>query len=104
MAESSRTVQWFWQWVEDGDATRHAALLEFWSGSRYPPVFGFGDLDGDESLDSGFKILRAVGRKKNSLPIAATCDRRLELPTYKTYAQLERNMNMALEWGLNGFT
>ena len=93
----------------------HAATIAALPGATVPRVAanvaasGVSEAKSDwdfilESLDSGFKILRAVGRKKNSLPIAATCDRRLELPTYKTYAQLERNMNMALEWGLNGFT
>ena len=111
LREDSKTVQWFWQWVEEGDegsperAERHANLLEFWSGSRHPPVFGFTELDGDEDVaSSGFKICRAVGRKKNSLPTAATCDRRLELPTYKSYSMLAKMMQIAVEFGVNGFT
>ena len=101
---SSQQTEWFWQWVEEGDADRHRALLEFWSGSRYPPVFGFKQLDGDEDELNGFKIHRARERKKDSLPTAATCDRRLELPTYKSYATLARAMDIATSWGSNGYT
>jgi hypothetical protein len=101
---SSQQTEWFWQWVEEGTADRHRALLEFWSGSRYPPVFGFKQLDGDEDELNGFKIHRARERKKDSLPTAATCDRRLELPTYKSYATLARAMEIATSWGSNGYT
>jgi hypothetical protein len=101
---TSQTVQWFWQWVEEGDAERHANLLEFWSGSRYPPVFGFKKLDGEEDPLSGFKIHRARERKKDSLPTAATCDRLLELPSYKSYQKLANAMEMATTWCNNGFS
>ena len=106
MLASSQSVVWFWKWVEEGDVARHRALLEFWSGSKYPPVFGFKALDGEEDELSGFKIHRARDRnsKKDSLPTAATCDRRLELPTYKTYSKLAKAMEIACTWGANGFS
>tara|TARA_B100000795_G_scaffold263951_1_gene243788 strand:- start:86 stop:2578 length:2493 start_codon:yes stop_codon:yes gene_type:complete len=106
MVVTSQTVVWFWEWVEKGDQDRHRALLEFWSGSKYPPVFGFKQLDGEEDERSGFKIYRARERNstKNSLPTAATCDRRLELPTYKSYGKLAKAMEMACYWGSNGFS
>jgi hypothetical protein len=104
MSATTQTVKWFWKWVEEGDATRHANVLEFWSGSRVPPVFGFQQLDGEEDPLSGFKIHRARDRRKDSLPTAGTCDRLLELPTYKSYTKLAKAMEMATTWGNNGFS
>jgi len=93
---SDEVVQWFWAAVEsfnDGERTR---LLQFITGSSQLPSGGF------QALNPPIIISKSYAQT-DSLPQAATCFNRLNLPNYSSFAKLQERLLYGINEGSEGF-
>ena len=88
-------VQLFWRWVQEATEEQRRGLLLFWTGSSVPPA----DF---RKLDTPFTI--EFAHSGLPYPQAGTCDRRLLLPAYRTWAEMNAGLRGAVEFGAAGFT
>lgn len=91
----SKQVTWFWEVVRTWDNEKRARLLQFVTGSCRLPVGGFRELIGSQGTIQPFCIEK-VG-DHNMLPRSHTCFNRIDLPPYRTKAELEEKLTLAIE-------
>jgi len=99
-------IKWFWEVVRSWPVDKKALLLQFVTGTTCLPAGGFKDLTGAGQHNSGpiprkFKIRQLD--ESFVLPRAHTCFNVLDMPAYKSKADLELNLNRSLEYGAVGF-
>ncbi|PAV78301.1 hypothetical protein WR25_15902 [Diploscapter pachys] len=94
-APESKQVAWFWQWVRDLNQEKRARLLQFVTGTCRVPVGGFSELMDSTGLQKLFCIEKAGAG--NWLPQSQTCFNRLNLPPYKRYDKLARDLTIAID-------
>eukprot|EP00047_Mylnosiga_fluctuans_P011248 m.20207 g.20207 ORF g.20207 m.20207 type:complete len:987 (-) comp3512_c0_seq1:74-3034(-) len=92
---TSKQVAWFWEVLRSWDNEKRARLLQFVTGSCRLPVGGFRELIGSNGNVQPFCIEK-VGEAK-MLPRSHTCFNRIDLPPYKTKAELEEKLTIAIE-------
>ena len=93
-------IQWFWKCVRSWSAERKSRLLQFATGASRIPVNGFKDLQGSDG-PRRFTIEKAGD--PNQLPKSHTTFNRIDLPPYKGYAILERNLAIAIDQAVDTF-
>jgi E3 ubiquitin-protein ligase NEDD4 len=94
---SDKVIQWFWTCVRSWPAVRRSRLLRFATGTTRLSINGFDDLQGPHG-PLRFTIEKA--EDPTQLPKSYTSFNRIELPPYKNYASLEKNLTSAVEGAL----
>ena len=94
----------FWDIVEnDFDQEMKARLLQFVTGTSGVPYRGFSVL---KVSDGNIKLftLNGVAMRAGVYPRAHTCFNRLDLPMYKSKAELREKLKVAVTQCATGFT
>lgn len=89
-----QVIKYFWEYVEELAEDQKVSLLHYITGSFSVPIEGFKNLN---------IIISRLDGNENSLPVAHSCSKELELPNYSTKEILIKKMNYALEEGSVGF-
>ncbi|KAI9282573.1 hypothetical protein BY458DRAFT_467864 [Sporodiniella umbellata] len=97
----SPQIQWFWRAVRSFDEEERAKLLQFATGTSKVPLEGFSSLQGSNGLQK-FQIHKEFS-DINRLPSAHTCFNQIDLPQYKRYEDLRRNLFKAISECSTGF-
>ena len=102
VGEQHHTCQWFWEVVRGFDHEMRARLLQFVTGTSGVPARGFGVLQGNDGSIRKFTI-NGVPVDICLYPRAHTCFNRIDLPMYKTKADLEEKLRLAVSMSATGF-
>jgi hypothetical protein len=97
----NRVVQWFWEIVRNFDLETKAKLLQFVTGTAGVPVQGFGFLQGNDGNIRKFTI--HGDKNVKVFPRAHTCFNRIDMPIYKTKAEMQKFLTMAVSIESSGF-
>ena len=98
---NNRVVLWFWEVVRAMSQENKAKLLQFVTGTAGVPVQGFSCLQGN---DGNVRRFTLHGDKNVKVfPRAHTCFNRIDLPIYKTKAELQKFLTMAVSMEATGF-
>jgi len=98
---SHKVVQWFWDTVRGFEQEQKAKLLQFVTGTSGVPIQGFGYLQGN---DGNVRKFTLHGDKNVKVfPRAHTCFNRIDMPIYKTKAELVKYLTMAISMESTGF-
>ena len=100
-SKNSEVIVWLWEIVEKWSSEQRANFIQFVTGTSKVPIEGFQALKGIGGEIQKFSIHKVFNT--NLLPTAHTCLNQLELPEYKSKEILEKNLNIALELGKEGF-
>jgi len=95
-APGTKEVKWFWTAVESLTSVEKKKLLQFITGSSAVPPNGL------QSLKPKLNIVKSSA-EKDSLPNSHTCFNRMDLPSYSSYATLQKMLIMAVNEGYKGF-
>lgn len=96
-----RVVQWFWEVVRNFEQEQKARLLQFVTGTAGVPVQGFGYLQGNDGNVRKFTI--HGDKNVKVFPRAHTCFNRIDMPIYKSKAELQKYLTMAISMESTGF-
>jgi len=98
---SHKVVQWFWDTVRGFEQEQKAKLLQFVTGTSGVPIQGFGYLQGN---DGNVRKFTLHGDKNVKVfPRAHTCFNRIDMPIYKSKAELSKYLTMAISMESSGF-
>jgi hypothetical protein len=98
-----QAVKWFWEVVSDDfDQEMRARLLQFVTGTSGVPSRGFSVLQGIDGNVKKFTI-HGVDNQTYVFPRAHTCFNRIDLPNYKTKANLYERLKQAITLSGVGF-
>ena len=102
----NQVIKWFWEELSRYSMEQRSLLLQFVTGTACLPVGGFAALAGStggqmQMGQSPFKIVRAA--REQVLPMSHTCFNQLDLPNYRTQAELSTGLNTAISLGASGF-
>ena len=96
-----KVVGWFWDIVRSFEQEQKAKLLQFVTGTSGVPVQGFGFLQGN---DGNIRKFTLHGDKNVKVfPRAHTCFNRIDMPIYKTKAEMQKYLTMAISMESTGF-
>ena len=99
----AQQVKWFWEVVSDDfDQEMRARLLQFVTGTSGVPSRGFSVLQGIDGNIKKFTI-HGVSNSTYVFPRAHTCFNRIDLPDYKTKAELFNRLKQAVTLSGVGF-
>lgn len=98
---SNKVVQWFWEIIRNFDLETKAKMLQFVTGTSGVPVQGFGYLQGNDGNIRKFTI--HGDKNVKVFPRAHTCFNRIDMPIYKTKAEMQRFVTMAVNMESSGF-
>ncbi|KAL7992563.1 hypothetical protein Chor_016819 [Crotalus horridus] len=90
-----KVMRWFWTVVSSFTQEELARLLQFTTGSSQLPPGGFA------ALCPSFQIIAAPTH--STLPTAHTCFNQLCLPTYDSYEDVHKMLQLAISEGCEGF-
>ncbi|OXB66835.1 hypothetical protein ASZ78_003537, partial [Callipepla squamata] len=90
-----KVMRWFWTVVSSFTQEELARLLQFTTGSSQLPLGGFA------ALCPSFQIIAAPTH--STLPTAHTCFNQLCLPTYDSYEEVHKMLQLAISEGCEGF-
>uniref|UniRef100_A0A4X2LFU4 HECT-type E3 ubiquitin transferase n=1 Tax=Vombatus ursinus TaxID=29139 RepID=A0A4X2LFU4_VOMUR len=90
-----KVMRWFWTVVSSLTQEELARLLQFTTGSSQLPPGGFA------ALCPSFQIIAAPTH--STLPTAHTCFNQLCLPTYDSYEDVHKMLQLAISEGCEGF-
>eukprot|EP00069_Balaena_mysticetus_P016876 bmy_10174T0 len=90
-----QVMRWFWTVVSSLTQEELARLLQFTTGSSQLPPGGFA------ALCPSFQIIATPTH--STLPTAHTCFNQLCLPTYDSYEEVHRMLQLAISEGCEGF-
>mmetsp|Transcript_13405 Transcript_13405/g.29667 ORF Transcript_13405/g.29667 Transcript_13405/m.29667 type:complete len:781 (-) Transcript_13405:1579-3921(-) len=96
------TVLWFWEVVEEFDHEMRARLLQFVTGTSGVPARGFAVLQGNDGNVRKFTV-HGVDAGEFVYPRAHTCFNRIDLPLYRTKADLKQKLELAVTMVATGF-
>jgi len=96
-----RVVTWFWEIVKSFEHENKAKLLQFVTGTAGVPVQGFSCLQGNDGNVRKFTIFGDKNVKV--FPRAHTCFNRIDMPIYKTKAEMQKYLTMAVTMESSGF-
>ena len=98
---SHKVVQWFWEVVNAYEQETKAKLLQFVTGTSGVPVQGFSCLQGN---DGNIRKFTLHGDKNVKVfPRAHTCFNRIDMPIYKSKADLQKYLTLAVSMEATGF-
>jgi len=98
---SHKVVTWFWDVVRTFEQEQKAKLLQFVTGTSGVPIQGFGYLQGN---DGNVRKFTLHGDKNVKVfPRAHTCFNRIDMPIYKTKAEIQKYLTMAISMESTGF-
>jgi hypothetical protein len=96
-----QVVLWFWETVREFPDENKAKLLQFVTGTCGVPSMGFAYLQGNDQNIRRFTI---HGDKNLQIfPRSHTCFNRIDMPLYKTKAEMQKWMTMAISSEASGF-
>ena len=96
-----KVAQWFWEIVRSFEQEQKAKLLQFVTGTAGVPVQGFQALQGN---DGNIRKFTLHGDKNVKVfPRAHTCFNRIDIPIYKTKAEMQKYLTMAISYEASGF-
>lgn len=96
-----QVVLWFWETVRGYPDENKAKLLQFVTGTCGVPSMGFAYLQGNDQNIRRFTI---HGDKNLQIfPRSHTCFNRIDMPLYKTKAELQKWLTMAISAESTGF-
>lgn len=96
-----KVVTWFWEVVRTFEQEQKAKLLQFVTGTSGVPIQGFGYLQGN---DGNVRKFTLHGDKNVKVfPRAHTCFNRIDMPIYKTKAEIQKYLTMAISMESTGF-
>jgi hypothetical protein len=98
---SHKVVTWYWDIVRGFEQEQKAKLLQFVTGTAGVPVQGFGCLQGSDGNIRKFTIFGDKNVKV--FPRAHTCFNRIDMPIYKTKAEMQKYLTMAISMESTGF-
>jgi hypothetical protein len=90
-ADGAITERLFWEVIESMDIPTRKKLLCFTIGTASLPPGGF------ESLNPRFTINIVATANEDTLPVAHTCFRSIDIPKYKTRQMMESKLLLAIE-------
>lgn len=96
-----KVCQWFWEVVGSLEQEQKARLLQFVTGTSGVPIQGFAYLQGN---DGSIRHFTLHGDKNvRVFPRAHTCFNRIDMPIYKSKAELQKYLLMAITMESTGF-
>lgn len=96
-----KVVGWFWDVIKGLEQEQKARLLQFVTGTSGVPIQGFSHLQGN---DGSIRRFTLHGDKNVKVfPRAHTCFNRIDMPIYKTKAELQKFLIMAISMESTGF-
>lgn len=96
-----KVVLWFWDVIRSYEDEQKAKFLQFVTGTSGVPIQGFGYLQGN---DGNIRKFTMHGDKNVKVfPRAHTCFNRIDLPIYKSKADLQKYLTMAISMESTGF-
>eukprot|EP01038_Epipyxis_sp_PR26KG_P005357 gene5357-7431_t len=99
---SDDVILWFWEVLRGFNRTERASFLQFVTGTSKVPLGGFANLQGMRG-NQRFSVHKAYGAEAGLLPTAHTCFNQLDLPSYKSAAELKEKLLTAINEGSEGF-
>ncbi|KAL5009519.1 hypothetical protein ScPMuIL_011824 [Solemya velum] len=96
----SDVIKWFWEVVDQFTQQERVLLLQFATGSSRVPYGGFSKFSGSAGPQN-FSISHVTYGQV--LPTASTCINLLKLPEYRSKAELESRLMVALQCGSQGY-
>eukprot|EP01039_Chlorochromonas_danica_P003256 gene3256-3567_t len=97
-----KVVQWFWEVVKGLESDQKAKLLQFVTGTSNVPAQGFAYLQGNDN--GSIRRFTLHGDKNVKVfPRAHTCFNRIDMPIYKTKADIQKYLTMAISMESTGF-
>jgi E3 ubiquitin-protein ligase NEDD4 len=96
-----KVVTWFWDIVGGFEHEQKAKLLQFVTGTSGVPVQGFAFLQGNDGNIRKFTLHGDSNVKV--FPRAHTCFNRIDMPIYKSKAEMSKYMSMAISMESSGF-
>jgi len=100
--DSSSVIVWWWETLHTLKPEEKAVLLQFATGTSIVPIGGFKALQSVPGKSCKFTV--AVDPTSScNLPRAHTCFNRVDIPEYKTKAELVKNLRIVLENEVFGF-
>jgi len=96
-----QVVRWFWELVTGFEQEQKAKLLQFVTGTSGVPIQGFAYLQGN---DGNIRMFTLHGDKNVKVfPRAHTCFNRIDMPIYKSKAEMQKYLSMAIQMESTGF-
>jgi len=96
-----QVVRWFWELVRGFEQEQKAKLLQFVTGTSGVPIQGFAYLQGN---DGNIRMFTLHGDKNVKVfPRAHTCFNRIDMPIYKSKAEMQKYLSMAIQMESTGF-
>eukprot|EP01066_Platyproteum_vivax_P009807 Platyproteum_vivax@DN4344_c0_g1_i1.p1 len=100
---SHEVIVWFWEVVSAFSDEHKARLLQFSTGTSRLPVDGFEGLESNRGQKTMFTVQSVEFSDCAPFPRAHTCFNRLDLPLYKTKAELKLYLTQAVQMDVTGF-
>ena len=72
------------------------------TGTRALPIDGFAGLESRPGQKQPFTVNVGLGASGPTMPRGHTCTNTLDLPKYKSQAEMKQMLNMAIEYGNAG--
>ncbi|KAL4487295.1 hypothetical protein ABPG73_005805 [Tetrahymena malaccensis] len=91
--KDSEQIKWLFEILEEYDQEQRAGFLFFVTGSFRVPFGGF----------SNYKLTISKLNDTQSLPVAHTCSKEMELPYYESKAIMKEKFEIAFTEGVKGF-
>mmetsp|Transcript_79857 Transcript_79857/g.156606 ORF Transcript_79857/g.156606 Transcript_79857/m.156606 type:complete len:259 (+) Transcript_79857:1419-2195(+) len=100
-SSGNKVVLWFWELVRSYEQEQKAKLLQFVTGTSGVPIQGFAYLQGNDGNVRRFTL--HGDRNVKVFPRAHTCFNRIDMPIYKSKAEMQKYLTMAISMESTGF-
>lgn len=97
-----KVIKWFWKAVEAMSEEERVRLLQFTTGCSRLPAQGFKALMSNDGNYRNFNI-QSIKKEVSQYPRAHTCFNKLDLPLYKSAAELEAYISVVVNMEVSGF-
>ena len=97
-----KVIKWFWKAVEAMTVEERVRLLQFTTGCCRLPAQGFKALLSNDGNFRNFNI-QSITKEVSLYPRAHTCFNKLDLPIYKSPAELEAHVSVVVNMEVSGF-
>ncbi|CAE7245849.1 hace1 [Symbiodinium sp. CCMP2592] len=103
----TKVVRWFWEVVRSMSLQQRKQLLRFATGRTCAPIGGFKLMKSEDEhipFTIALKEQPVQAKVRSSYPTAATCSNLLQLPRYKSKAELEKYLSAAIHEQMMAFS
>ena len=97
-----KIIKWFWKAVEAMTVEERVRLLQFTTGCSRLPAQGFKALMSNDGNYRRFNI-QSITKEQSLYPRAHTCFNKIDLPMYKSPAELEAYLSVVANMEVSGF-